>query len=177
MTQTNDTRNSMPHIWVGDIGRSGPWSSARIVVWHGAMTRRAHRCAGVSARSGVLYRIIGGAISRDGTSRRRRSSGRDLLLNLLLFRLFFLLVLRLSFLVLRRRASPIANMTIVQSAPPARPPSHENLSGSGLPRGRGRACSLLAGVPSMTVAPPPAATATSPPTTEQRPRARIGDSP
>ena len=55
--QTN-TRN-MPHIWVGDIGRSGPWSSARVVVLQSTIVRRTHFCAMISVQSGVLSLIIG----------------------------------------------------------------------------------------------------------------------
>ena len=56
MTQTNDTRNSMPHIWVGDIGRSRPWSSARVVVFAQYQTmRRTHRCARASGTVGGSF--------------------------------------------------------------------------------------------------------------------------
>ena len=53
-------KHRMPHGYgFGDIGRSGPWSSARVVVLQSTIVRRTHCCAMTSAQSGVLFIIIG----------------------------------------------------------------------------------------------------------------------
>ena len=51
--QTNT--GNMPHICVGDIGQSGPWSSVLVVILQSTIVRQTHFCAMISVQSGFFF--------------------------------------------------------------------------------------------------------------------------